>query len=85
MAQGAPLRRTDKGATLAGVSHQVVQFTLVCNQLASETLAFCFCALGEHANDATTLLSVFREPDLLLCIKGVDPPGCGGALGNWTL
>ena len=72
MAQGAPLRRTDKGATLAGISHQVVQFTLVCNQTASETLAFCFCALGELPNDDTTLVSVFRKPDILRCLKGYD-------------
>lgn len=72
MAQGAPLRRTDKGSTMACVSHQVVQFTLVCNHTASETLAFCFCALCDFANDATTLVSVLREPDTLLCLKGDD-------------
>ena len=66
-------RCSDQSATLAGVPDQVVELALVSHKPSCQSLAICFCALGELADDGAGLVPALGQPDLSLILEGDDP------------
>ena len=60
----------NQGATLAGVSNQVVELPLISHQSSGQSFSVSLAALCESANDAAPLVAIFRKPHLGLFLKG---------------
>ena len=63
---------SNQSAALTCVSHEEVEFSLVDHQTSGQSSAVGFGTLGELANDAAALISIFREPRIGLLLKGDD-------------
>ena len=63
---------SNQSAALTGASHEAVEFSLVYHQPSGQSSAVGFGTLGELANDAAALISIFREPHIGLLLKGDD-------------
>ena len=72
LSQRASRWGSNQSAALTGVSHEEVEFSLVDHQPSGQSSAVGFCIFGELANDAASLISIFREPHIGLLLKGDD-------------